>query len=713
LIAKSELRKQFFELLFKDYEGFICFATSEAAAPKATFRQHFFSWPKDHAKIEQFLLYNEQNRNLYFCINLLSKMERRKEFCLESDIVWADLDEKNPQEIEDIPPQIVIQSSPGRWQAFWRLTAKLPPYEAEEYSRRIAYKYGADKSGWDLGQLFRVPFTKNLKYQDRPPITISRAFNTEAPAKLFESLPNMFLTKNDPDIPQQDSEATAGNIIYKYGSNLQQTRFSALYYQEPERDADWSRLLWNLIHECFKAGMSPQEVFTVARSAPVNKYERDGRPAEHLWKDVLKASAPYASGKLEAAMLVMPELVTEPKTRTFVDEYREWGIETSDAPEAYHDLCCLITSSAIISGAVRFDTNSGLQVPNIWGMILGPSTIGRKTTVMSKAMSFLMKIDPKLIVANEATPEGILTGLSERPHRTSIFWRDEVSGLFELMNRREHYVGMQTTLAKLYDVPEFHIKRLKSDVYHIESAAFIFLAGGVTDSVFDAITEGYITQGFLPRFLVICGEPGEYRPVGPPSDTGKKEEARILNRFADLYEAYFPNITMKVGGQEMTGVPPRIMASLTDEAWERSQRCERLLIEAAKNSVHHKIALPTFDRLNHSLRKIAVVLASLRQNPVDERIEVNDQDMINAAHYIQDWGRYSIELMSKAGRKPSEIIFSKTLTMIMDYPGILRGTLMKHLHLDKNQATQVLDTLEERGEVRKEKRGRGWAYFSE
>ncbi|HEY1248762.1 MAG TPA: DNA-primase RepB domain-containing protein, partial [Nitrososphaera sp.] len=218
LVSKSELRKQFFEKLWKDHEGIACLATTDQPNPKASFKQHFFKWPTEHGRIEQFFLYNEQRKNIYFCINLLSKMERRKEFCLKSDVLWADLDDADVTQFEDsnFLPTILVESSPGKHQAYWCLQSELPPYQAEDYSRRLAYKYGADRSGWDLTQLLRVPFTKNLKYEDRPPITIKHMLNAVAPPALFEQLPSMFLEPTDSDIPTDDSP-TAEEVIYKYG----------------------------------------------------------------------------------------------------------------------------------------------------------------------------------------------------------------------------------------------------------------------------------------------------------------------------------------------------------------------------------------------------------------------------------------------------------------------------------------------------------------
>src|SRR5262245_48766108 len=91
--SRSGVRLQFFDLIFEDSEGVLCLATTAQAAPRATFKQTFWDWPNDATAIENWILKQEGKLNVYFCVNLLSRQERKKEACLPTDILWADLDE--------------------------------------------------------------------------------------------------------------------------------------------------------------------------------------------------------------------------------------------------------------------------------------------------------------------------------------------------------------------------------------------------------------------------------------------------------------------------------------------------------------------------------------------------------------------------------------------------------------------------------------------
>lgn len=720
MVAKSELRIKFFELLFGDNKGYLCLATTDSLFPKTSFEEKFFAWPSENDLVENYIFKAEAKRNVYFCVNLLDKQIRKKGNCLPTNLVWADLDNINPTMIDSIPPPITIQSSPDRWQAIWRLSVKLDPVQAEDYSRRITYHIGADKSGWDLTQLLRVPFTKNFKYDPIADVILERASEITAPPLLFEALPANAEGVYDstpsaamPSLNGDGSELAAEKIIYKYSSLLQKSPFYSLYNQEPKQDEDWSSVLWRTLHECLRVGMTPEETFIVADKAKCNKYKRDGRPVEHLWRDVLKAASVYAQIEIETQLITMPVLVDKPTSNTFIDTYREWAVEATDAVPAFHDLSIFIVLSAIVSNSVKLETSAGPLTPNLWGLILGDSTLTRKTTAMRLALDFIIAMDPELLLATDGTPEGILSGLSERPNRASIFHKDEVSGLFDGMTKKDYLAGMMETLTALYDVPPIHTRRLRKETIVLESPSFVFLSGGVPDRIYASVTDSFVLSGFLPRFLVVSGFAAveDRRPLGPPSDLGIAKRPMIMNRLADLYEHYAGEAEHKIGGQRVT-MPIKVTAQLDKEAWSKYGEYESTMLNAGNQSLLRDLALPTFDRLSRSLLKMAVILGATRQRPKDNKITINVEDIENAAWYVQSWGQNSINLLTNAGKGQHEKFLDRVFTMIIEKPGVLKSDIMRRFHLDSKNVNAVMTTLEERALIRKEQRGRGAAYWA-
>jgi hypothetical protein len=141
--------------------------------------------------------------DLYFCPTLFAEPQRKKEHALETSWLWSDLDSADPRTI-DHKPTVAWQTSPGRYQALWRLKRPLPALEASELSRRIAYSEGADKSGWDVTQVLRPPGSLNWKYEPafrvkllwsngpiynrRSPVETSAPINAQVTAAALEAL---------------------------------------------------------------------------------------------------------------------------------------------------------------------------------------------------------------------------------------------------------------------------------------------------------------------------------------------------------------------------------------------------------------------------------------------------------------------------------------------------------------------------------------------
>jgi len=107
------------------------------------------------------------NRDVYFCCHQLLAPQRIKDNAASVLALWCDVDAANLN-ASPIQPTAIVESSPGRLQAFARLSRPIPPLVAEALNKRWALSFGADPSGFDLTQLLRVPGTHNYKYAAVP-----------------------------------------------------------------------------------------------------------------------------------------------------------------------------------------------------------------------------------------------------------------------------------------------------------------------------------------------------------------------------------------------------------------------------------------------------------------------------------------------------------------------------------------------------------------
>lgn len=114
--------------------------------------------------------YTKHSRDLcdvYFCANGFTAPSRRAEFVARGVFLFADLDGANPREIR-WEPTIVIESSPRRYVALWRVDQPI----SDTLNKRMTYAVQADRGGWDCTQLLRYPGTYNWKYDTRPRVKL-------------------------------------------------------------------------------------------------------------------------------------------------------------------------------------------------------------------------------------------------------------------------------------------------------------------------------------------------------------------------------------------------------------------------------------------------------------------------------------------------------------------------------------------------------------
>lgn len=721
---ESKLRAQFLDYVFGNREGYVCLATLQPVPKgKDKFTQEFFKWPDNKPDALKFIEGSRQ-KNVYFGVNLLSKPERLKENCLPQDLVWADLDTCHPS-ILDPAPQVVIESSPDRYQALWKLEDDVPPSIAEEYAKRIYSKYkinGVD-SGWALTKLLRVPYTVNFKYTSTPEVRIVKATDDRLDAAIFESILIEELKEHgveDADMPNLDELPEASLIVHEYRHALARTGFSNIYLVEPEED--WSKVLWQLIRICFEVGMTREEAFVIAVTSKCNKYERDKRPLSHLWLDILKAETIDKTFQIVAGALddnmEFPEILSESelkeiKTDTFIDEYTKWASDVTDATKEYHEICGVVMLSSLLADKFHLKMKWGNIYPNVWGLVLGESTLTRKTTAMEMAMDFVMELDSSAVLATQdSSAEGMLSALETRPERVSIYYRDEVAGFFDAMSSKSYLAGMPEVLTKLYDVPAVMVRQLSKKTVSVKKPVFIFFGGGIQDRVYETVNEEFFYSGFLPRFLVVNGESNidQIQWMGPPThstanvDTRERLKSDLRSILAQ-YQVQVVNA--KIFGEDAT-LSKDIEATLTQDAWEKMQAIEQILVNTAHESSRSAIALPTFSRMAISLLKLSILFAAIRQEPKDFQIVAERCDVLKAAYYVQKWAPHSVHMMMNVGTTTSERLIQRVLKMVRGTPGITRAEVMRRAHLQSVTAKIVFSTLEERGLVEIKQKGRGY-----
>ena len=714
-----ERTRTFFKLVFGQRTGIVCVAFINRRGKK-TFEEQFYEYPAQVDAMLSIIEDRAPREDVYFCPQLLRERRRTKENVALTPNVWADLDTCNPDNLF-VEPSVVLQTSKGRWQGFWVLEKDYDVDDVEEIARRIAYAHaeeGADRSGWDLTQLLRVPETFNYKYPgEMYKVEVLAANRNIYRLEDFDEYPrtNTYI-KVDEELPENIEEVGSAHDL------LQERRLELnpvvwrLYAEEPQ--GDWSKSLWNLQMLLFEAGFTKEQVFVIVREANCNKYQRDGKSQHLLWKEVCRAEAKYDVNNAafipresERAILLDDEerARIEKFEPTFIERYMDWAGGLGDAAKQYHQAGAFIILSSLLSGTVRLPTSYGNIIPNLWFMILADTTLTRKTTAMDIAMDLVMEVDPDVLMATDGSIEGLLTTLAMRPGKPSVFLRDEFSGLLEQMTKKDYMAGMPELLTKLYDAkPQKRV--LRREVIDVTKPRLVLFTGGIKNKITQLLTHEHVASGFMPRFVFITAESDitRLKPIGPPTERTQGNRGALLDELLELHQFYTRKVQMQISKLKATiEQPMEFDAFLTDDAWVRYNRLESTLLEAGLMSDKPDVMTPVGDRLSKSMLKAAVLGAAARQRREDDRIEVTEDDILRAIKYGEQWYAFAQEVMTSVGKGTQERNLDTIYKAIARKPnGVTRSWLMRSYHLNARDADITFGTLEQRGMIRRVRQGR-------
>lgn len=203
-----------------------------------------FSFPYDASLGPKLTSWLEANKtkDMYFCPLPFSGPKRSKEGVVRSKVLWSDIDEGDYSKSK---PSVLWESSPGRFQGLWILPKAVPPEEAAQMSKQMAYYLGADRGGWDLTQVLRIPGTPNLKYEQKPIVKL-REFSD----RILRKVPQSLIDRWRSTIPKKIMRIIEG----------------------PVEVGKRSDMLWFLEHELCDLGIPIKDVFSILRATDWNKY---------------------------------------------------------------------------------------------------------------------------------------------------------------------------------------------------------------------------------------------------------------------------------------------------------------------------------------------------------------------------------------------------------------------------------------------------------
>lgn len=238
-----------------------------------------FMWPEDKAKILKHLE-THKGDDVYWCPSLFEDKQRRLEVAMDEHALWADLDEVDPRKIQDYPPTIAWESSPGRYQALWIITggdmqgASWPGGE----NQRLTYYLGADAGGWDTTQLLRLPGWKNHKYTYR-----EQNNGKPVQGKLLWANGRRYLPDDFNDLPEVQTFGEVQTVLEDEIAHVDRHEvWGRVRLKLPQRardlfgareaSGDRSEQLWWMMRCLADVGCTVTEIVALVQPTPWNKF---------------------------------------------------------------------------------------------------------------------------------------------------------------------------------------------------------------------------------------------------------------------------------------------------------------------------------------------------------------------------------------------------------------------------------------------------------
>jgi hypothetical protein len=148
--------------------------------------------------------------NAYFSVIARTRRLGTGDACGPATVIWCDFDGGAPAALP-LPPSVVVETSPERYQAYWLLNAPCEELgKIVAINRAIANRHGGDSNSCDRARVLRLPGFQNLKYLNRPyaRLMVCRPENRFTLDELAVAFPSR---KNNPSIkvPRRNSNTDA------------------------------------------------------------------------------------------------------------------------------------------------------------------------------------------------------------------------------------------------------------------------------------------------------------------------------------------------------------------------------------------------------------------------------------------------------------------------------------------------------------------------
>lgn len=613
---------------------------------------------------------------------------RRKANLKEGRVVWCDADTATPDKFR-LRPSAIIQSSNGRFQLYWRLESVHAAWEILEVVNKIALahsKSGADLSSGAGGtKLALVPGCKNTKrypddyakdpslagqlvHPDKPRVTLQYTGETYTLEQIRAAYSDVDLK---PDVQVELNNEIPSLLPWDDAFGKLPSRSSTgqdffTLATEPEKEgSDRSEYLFLLLCECYREGLTPQEILTVAWAAPAaTKWSKeDSRGIGGLWGEVQRAIAtvdaergtdvgppePVEQINISATELLSAEEIENRRGSAFyVDQYQENAAsQLVKANMPYHKANAWSTLSAAYSMSVAYVENSRKVPCNLWVMSVGETGTGKGDArkIYEEVMDAVSPggWDGNVNIGSNAHVNTLTDILLERDGQVSTLFSDEADGVFSVLRDQKWTTGSLQSWTDWFDGKVNPIIRKdKKGVYKGARTLFLVWFQGTPEKISNVLTRDMFDSGFLPRFVWYVGEKADLDPDEAFSIT--EGDLDVAQAGTDPWIVEVGNHTRRV--RQMHGTVQEVMP-WDQEAIARVEEAWKAMYASIEGSAFSMGIQQSHRRMGMHMRKAATLNATH-----EGRDYVSVDDALVAIDAAQDWWKNLRHMVASISSSP-------------------------------------------------------------
>ncbi len=378
--------------------------------------------------------------------------------------------------------------------------------------------------------------------------------------------------------------------------------------------------------------------------------------------------------------------------RNIPSPYKDYfeAITPSEVPVEFHPFAFLTGVASLIGKSAYFLEGIDKVHPNLWTLLVGSSSITRKSTSIRPIEKLLSTTNVK-VLPTQGSPEGYFRSFGSIT-TSAILMHSELGGLIKPMGSKDYMGGLAESFCDMYDPGEGSKERvLARESITIKKFPLSWLACTTPHSVGQREMELCINTGFFPRWNIVLGRPvSEY--VSFRKTKGEKQLKKVG---VDLQ-----NIISYTTNSKPVEV---IFPKETLEAYHTWYISNRKHLESNNE-------LPSTSlfwvRVMEVVKKYSVVLAIMKKQTtisletLNQAIEIGRYFFLTSKSFCED--EVSLNFTDKIAKKALLHLVGTKLTA---------RELQQKIGTSADVLEKCLKTQKNLGNIGTEQRGKTWVYF--